>query len=306
VSASAAIDVSVVIPAYKRLGFLTRTIESVLSQGFDGIFELIVVASADNADELEPFANASNDMRLTMIRHSGRLSASRARNLGAKRANGAAIAFTDADVLTLPGWLRALSRASDGDRFCVAGSVVNGTPGSLIGTAEYIAEFVDLHPSRPPEHAWHGALCNLYVPKDLWDRFGPFPEHMLAGEDTAFTTLLRANGLFAFEPKARIAHMNRTDFSAVMIHHFFMGKSAAELGRVSPHYKYRALVRYTILAPVAALGRVASVYARAFAWMKGERLRAGLGFPVVVAALMSWGGGLFIRGLQLDRRKRSG
>lgn len=288
--------VSVVIPAYRPPATLAETLAAVLGQRIDAPYEVIVVASADTQAELPPIGD---DPRLKALTHVPRLAAAVARNRGVAAARGELIAFTDADVLPRPDWLAALVEASQG-RLCVGGSVLNGTPGSTVGTAEYLIQFLDLHPRRPARTAWHGATCNLLVPRALWERYGPFPEDMAGGEDTLLTVRLRDAGLYRFAPRACVAHLNRTNAAAMIAHQYEFGRFTARLARRSP-YKLRPLVRHWPLAPVAAAGRLVSLCARTVAWYRGGRLRALASLPIVVAGIGSWATGLLLEGIRLHR-----
>src|SRR5207244_2217659 len=138
-----AVDVSVVVPAYRAETTLTRCVEGLLDQQFPGSFEVIVVASADATLDLPTLAD---DPRLRVMRHVPRLSAAAARNRGVAAAEGRLLVFTDADVVAPPEWLSAL--VSAGNRCgCTAGSVINGTPESAVGTVQYLVEFLDLAPT---------------------------------------------------------------------------------------------------------------------------------------------------------------
>jgi hypothetical protein len=94
--------------------------------------------------------------------------------------------------------------------------------------------------------------------------------------------------------------MNRTGIRTVVGHQNKIGRYTAHIARRGP-YKFGALVRHPSLAPVAVAGRFVSTYARVVAWMEGERVRAMLAMPLVIAALISWGAGLFSEGMRLRR-----
>jgi GT2 family glycosyltransferase len=289
--------VTVIIPVYKYYDHLQTTVDSVLTQDFDGDIEVIVGASADDASQLPTLRP---DPRVKIRTHIPALSGAAARNMAAEEASGGYLAFTDADVVTLPGWVTELVAASSNGTYCVAGAIVNGTPDSASGTVEYLTEFLDLHPERPPRTAWHGALCNLLIPRTVWERHGPFPENWRGGEDTYFTVQMRLRGLYVFTGAARVVHMNRTEMGRALPHQYNLGKYAALLGRHSP-YKMRPLVRYTPLAPIAVVGRVVSLYARVAGWMPRELIRTIALFPLIVLNLIAWGAGLIAGGLELDR-----
>lgn len=295
-----AIDVSVIVPAYKRLGHLAATIDSLLAQSFSGRFEVIAVISADSEEALRAIPPLTQDPRLTVLTHAPRLTSAQARNEGSAAAGGRDLAFTDSDVIVGTGWIENLWRASQG-AFLVAGSVANGTPQSSWGTAEYLTEFLDFHPSRPAASASHGALCNMFIPGSIWEREGPFEHDSLGGEDTVLSMRMKKEGLFRFVPEATVTHLNRTGFTEVFGHQIFMGRSAARLAR-GRAYKYSSLVRLTILAPVAVGGRMVSIYARALRWLPRHRLQTIGLFPFVLCLVLAWGIGVVREGWRMDLR----
>lgn len=289
-------EVSVVVPSYRSTRTLGRCVEALLSQDHSN-YEVIVVASGGDDEALRAFREHP---RLRILSSKNRMFAAVARNRGAEEAMGELIAFTDADVIVPPDWLSTLVAASE-SRYCVGGSLANGTPESSAGTVEYWVEFLDLHPARPPRSAWHGATGNLLVPRALWEELGPFPTDMGGGEDTVVTVAARARGLFRFCGAAPATHLNRTTWREVLPHQYDIGLFTAHLGRRTP-YKWRFLVRYTALAPLAVLGRIQSVYARIWAWDRESRYKSIVLFPAVVVALCVWGAGLFVQGARLDAR----
>jgi glycosyltransferase involved in cell wall biosynthesis len=296
------VSVSVIVPAYRAERTLRRCLEALLCQEGAPPYEVVAVVSADRADLLPVLPE---DTRLRVLTHVPRLTAAAARNTGARAARAPLLAFTDADVVAPPKWLAALVAASDGGCRCIAGSVENGTEHSRAGTAEYLIQFLDLHPARPTRTAWHGATCNLLVPRALWDRFGPFPEDMDGGEDTLLTARLRRDGLFSFAPQASVLHLNRTRLSDVLAHQYDFGRFTARVARRSPYYKLGLLVRQWPLAPVAAIARLVSLYARVFAWVPEARADALMVLPIVVAGLSSWGVGVLVEGIRIARSQNA-
>jgi GT2 family glycosyltransferase len=270
----------------------------VLAQDYDGPFEVIAVVSGVGPTESP---DLPSDPRLRLVVSPARLSAAAARNCGVELARGSLITFTDADVVVDRNWLARMAGASMSGTRVVAGSVLNGTPESAVGTVEYLVEFLDLHPARPPRTAWHGATCNLLVPRSLWIRFGPFPEDMGGGEDTLLTVQVRRAGLFIFAPDASVVHRNRTSLRIVLAHQYEFGCFTARLARRSP-YKFRPLVRVSVLAPMAAAARVASLYARVAAWSRQDLWRTLRLAPLIGVVLAAWGSGLLSEGLRLDVR----
>jgi len=295
------VDVSVIVPAYRAEGTLEACIESLLAQQFEGTYEVILSVSADSPDGLP---NLRPDPRLTVLASTPRMAADVSRNRAAARAAGEYLVFTDADVLADPWWLQELVAASRA-RYCVAGSVRNGTPNSAAGTTEYLLEFLDIHPARPARSAWHGATCNLLLPRRLWEQYGPFREDMEGGVDTFLTVSLRQKGLFVFAPRASVRHLNRTRLRRVVRHQYVLGQYAARLVRANGRKirdsgLLRSLVFYPSLAPLAVLARIFSVYGRVAAWTPRHLPRALALMPLITLALAYWGAGAAAEGRALE------
>lgn len=298
------IEVSIVVPAYRADSTIARCLSSLLNQDFPGAYEVIVCVSADQPGELPPL---EKHRRLKVLTHVPRLGAAAGRNRAAAEARGRLIAFTDADVVADAAWLGRLAAAADFTP-CVAGSVLNGTPESTVGTAEYLLEFVDLHPARRPEAVHFGATCNLILERVLWEEAGPFPEDLEGGEDTLLTMDLRKRGLFAFAPEAAVHHLNRTRLLPFLQHQYRFGRFTGRLAVMDRMYSggpLRAtLTRYASLAPIAAVLRAGWVYWRLATLDRQLLVRSLRCLPAVVAGSAAWGAGLVAQRVRERSRGR--
>jgi glycosyltransferase involved in cell wall biosynthesis len=296
--------VTVVIPVYGARSSLVAAIDAVLAQAFTGTFDLVVVATADSPGEVAAIPERSG---LTVVTRGHRLRPAAARNLALTVARGRYVVFTDDDVVPDPDWLATLVATAEevGTGSAVTGSIVNGTPASLVGTAEYIVDRLDVSPSRPRGVGpWHGDTANLLVPRELWERFGPFDEGSVGATDTEFTSMLFGAGLLFFEPAARITHLNRTRLVPMLRVQYYRGRTAAHLGRTEVPHPAKQLLAHPALAPLALLARLASVYRRTFRWARADLVRTVLLLPVLVVALGAWAAGLAVEGTRLDRAAR--
>jgi len=296
---------SVIVPAYRAASHLRACVDSLCAQELSGSFEVIVVVSGNDDDDLSYAETLGDDPRLQVVVHRPRLSAAQGRNVAIELARSDLFVFTDADVVVEPGWLGQLVNATSRE-VCVAGAVINGTPLSRAGTTEYLVEFLDLHPGRPPRTIWHGATCNLAVPRELWVRFGPFAvtsERIteVDSADTLFTLKAAAEGRLVFCAAARIRHMNRTRLRTVLAHQVSLGRTNAVLARTSETFPHRRLVAQTWAAPLIVAARWLSLWRRLVSW------RVGLGPTAIrltghlALALGAWGLGLFKENLAIRR-----
>lgn len=94
--------ISIITPSYNSEKFISKTIESVLSQTYTN-WEMIIVddCSPDNSNEIiEEYCK--KDSRVKLIKLEKNSGPARARNTAIKEAKGRYIAFLDADDLWLP------------------------------------------------------------------------------------------------------------------------------------------------------------------------------------------------------------
>jgi GT2 family glycosyltransferase len=255
------------------------------------------VESADVAIDGGPLPQ---DRRLKVVDVVDRVSAASARNKGAAIARGSAFAFVDADVIVGPNWLSALIDTSDGLRYCVGGSVRNGTPDSGAGTAQYLLSLLDVHPNRSAT-PWHAVTGNMLVPRTLWERYGPFPENMNGGEDTLLSATAHRDGLLRFSRAAEGTHFNRTRTGEVIRQQYNYGRFTRAIAQRGP-YRFRPLVLYRVFAPVAGIGRLVAVSIRALRWAELSPRAALRTAPVFVVSVAAWTAGL-LRGPRARQRR---
>lgn len=102
--------VSVIIPTYKNRGGLVNSVESALSQDYEGLIEVIVV---DDNDPKSPYrkdteilmSRYNDNPKVKYIRHEVNKNGAAARNTGIRASMGDLIAFLDDDDLFLAGKL---------------------------------------------------------------------------------------------------------------------------------------------------------------------------------------------------------
>ncbi|UCZ56946.1 glycosyltransferase [Desulfurispirillum indicum] len=110
--------VSIVMPVYNALPWLSEAIESMLSQSYDN-FEFIIVddGSSDGSREvLEQYA--AKDQRIRLVFHDENKGVPTALNNGVKLSSGKYIARMDADDISLPNRLEAQVNYLEGNQSC--------------------------------------------------------------------------------------------------------------------------------------------------------------------------------------------
>lgn len=245
---------SVIVCAYNGRSSLLETLACLTNQDCDEPAEVIVVRSGAKGCEdtlVERFP------QVQLVRSDQRLYPGPARNAGLKRLRGDYVAFVPDDGVVAPDWLRRrLEKHREGNAL-VGGSITNGTPESMVGTANYFLEYTALMPSEPllAEQAIPHAVS---FERGVFDRHGLYPEETTAGEDTIFNQrCLAAGETLAFEPRAAIAHRNLTGLRASAAHAAAHGRG---LVQAVSEGNYSSTVAKSDQAPVAAALRLLVVY----------------------------------------------
>ncbi len=220
-------DVSVIVPLYNRADVVTGTIDSILSQDFDGEVEIVVVddGSTDNAAQTVP----SQYPQITYLqKKNGGVSS--ARNYGMARASGRYVAFLDSDDLYEPSKLstsiQLLERQPDAGFVFTDFSRFNiGTPDRLFKNTNsfffkriykycsenmHLGERAYLLPQQQVLNllveGYFMSPCTLVLRKELAQHVLQWPEHRSISEDFHFFLSLAqaAGGIYIDRPMTRV------------------------------------------------------------------------------------------------------
>ena len=225
---SAPPQISVVVPCRGDGDVLAGCLNALKLQTCSFSFEVIVVESAgDPAVERLLSAVASG----SLVRSEGGLLPGAARNLGAKAARGAFIAFTDADCQPRPDWLAGAARALEKGARLVGGPVGHALPLHPVAVADNTMQFIDYLPGRRAGATDHLAGCNLALRRcDFLDHSG-FRDDLIVGEDSLFIedAARRWGKLVRFVPQMAVDHRGRRALAAFWHHQLRFGYHRALL-----------------------------------------------------------------------------
>jgi glycosyltransferase involved in cell wall biosynthesis len=192
------VRVSVVIPARNAEAMIGRTVAAVVSQELNGGFEVVVVDDG-STDATAKTARAAG---ARVVSNPTPLGPADARNAGVAASSAPLIAFTDADCVPAPGWLRAGAEALE-HADLVQGRV-EPEPGVPVGPFDHVITV--------QEETGLYETANLFVRRESFDRVGGFrpfidPSDGHFGEDLVFGwEVRRAGGRSAFAPDALVHH----------------------------------------------------------------------------------------------------
>jgi glycosyltransferase involved in cell wall biosynthesis len=255
--------VSVVVPAYNAEATLEAALVAILAQDYPPErYEVIVV---DNGSIDRSAAIAGRFASRVLILREARRGASAARNVGIRAARHPYVAFTDADCVPDPGWLRELVAAATGPDAAdlVGGRIVAHAPRSAVET--FAASLMDqeraIRVYRPPSVV----TANLIVRRTLFDTIGFFDESLRRGQDVdlAYRAHFRHQATFAYAERAVVAHVNPRTLRALFrkgIQHGravagVLDRHAGDLGEL-PWQRCVARRRYVAIARAAGAALV--------------------------------------------------
>lgn len=204
----APVAVSVIVPVYNAEATLERTLAALGAQRLDVPYEVIVVDGGSH--DATPAILARAGAAITVLHNPAQEPAS-SRNLGADRAAGALLAFTDADCEPVPDWLATGLRvhaATGAD--VIQGKILPREGADLFDRTLWVTH----------EHGLY-ETANLFVTPEAYARAGGFeplpglalPAGTHFGEDTWFVWRARRLGArtaFAGEALVRHAVFRRT------------------------------------------------------------------------------------------------
>ena len=253
--------VSVVIPAYHSYRTLPGCLEALRRQTFRD-FEVILVDSAPDgrsariAQEQYP--------EVTAIHHAGRLLPHQARNLGAERATGRILVFTDPDCYASPGWLAGLVAAQE-DGHHAAGGAVDCLPGWW-NMATHIARYGWWLPGGEPGPRPEIPSANSSFTRELWEKAGPYRGEWFA-DDSGMSWRVRAAGEpIWFVPAAVITHDHPLSWGQLLMDRWHRGMDFGNLRpRALAWSPLRCLLQIAALplSPVVMTLRASGYAARA-------------------------------------------
>jgi glycosyltransferase involved in cell wall biosynthesis len=200
-------QISVVVPTYKRPWLLVRCVEALAKQQFDHRqFEIIIVSDGFDADTEEALLDVIKkiDVQIRYFNLLVKMGPAAARNMGWKQAHAALIAFTDDDCIPDEGWLQAIYDLH----------VANGYPSAIAYAGKTIVPL----PKTPTDYEKNIShlseaefiTANCAVTKDALIKVGGFDERftMAWREDSDLQfklmrehiTLIRNEGAIVIHP----------------------------------------------------------------------------------------------------------
>lgn len=258
---------SIIVPVYNRPHELEELLASLSRQLYRN-YEVIIVedgSSLPSADVVERYRSSLPHLRYLSVPNGG---PSRARNLGAREAEGQYILILDSDVVLPEGYLEAVNRG-----IATTGADAFGGPDAASPDFSPMQRAVNFAMtsflttggirggSASAMEQFKPRTFNMGCRRSLFESLGGFSEDMRYGEDIDFSLRLIATGakvcLFS---EAYVYHKRRVDLSQFFRQVQHSGEARVELEQRHPgttklvHLLPAAFTIFCVLALLSVVG----------------------------------------------------
>lgn len=284
-------DVSVVIPSYNSSRVIEQCLTSVCNQTTTATYQVIVVDSSDDETAriiAEKFPN------ITLVCLHRKTIPAVARNMGVDETKAQIIAFTDADCIVDPDWLKSCLETHAGGYDVVGGSIENARPKNLISIAEYFLEFREFSSRTRPREVQLVPAGNMSIRRAIFEHIGKFPT-IRASEDVLFSYNLINNGVrMFFNPNMRVFHLNRNRLMPFIKNQWMLGVHFSMGRRLAP-VRGHQLVRFApllLLLPIVRfLTTLQFILKNRFPHNLQQLVVFSLSLPFFLPGLIAWAAG---------------
>lgn len=202
------IDCSIIIPNLHS-PVIDRTIQSILAQETERIFEIIVVG-------MDKFGLVEQFPEVKFVQTPAPVGAAEARNIGIREAASDSLIFIDADCIAQPGWIDTFF-ADFAEGWLVIGGGVQSPTDNFWLLVYNLSMFHEQLWTQPREEHDYLPTLNLAMKREVVEKVGPLNEALMRGQDIEWTSRMTHAGIhLLFDPAAVVEHHPpRYDFEAL-------------------------------------------------------------------------------------------
>lgn len=199
---------SVIIPCYNAADTIGDQLTALANQEWDQPWEVIVADNGSKDRSREVVAGFQGRVpNLRAIDASDRKGGAHARNKAAAVAQGAYLAFIDADDVAAPGWVAAIGNALASRPFVASRfDITTLNQDSWISRTRSNPQANGLQRISYPPHLPHSGGCGIGIHRELHERVGGFDTTLLRLMDTdyCFRVQLQCGVELTFVPEATV------------------------------------------------------------------------------------------------------
>ena len=276
-------EITFVIPHRGRHALLMETIKSIQQlDEIDNAVVVIVTQSEDLTAGIIPSPTCNVDVLILHRPQTDTIAA--LRNVGARHTTSPLLAFLDADIALQRNWLTTLRADLQSGRGCLLSST------QVAATAAPPVERVRAGLSQLTADREVASLpgCNLFLRREVFDKVGGFPDHLLTCEDYYFSDQARRFGRLYCTSATSFVHLGE-DKSLSQLFKKEVWRSQSNLqamhGRRVPLSEWPSIV-IPVFLTLAFLG--AAVALVMMAWIPALFLLIAAMAPAVAYSLRLW------------------
>jgi glycosyltransferase involved in cell wall biosynthesis len=229
--------ISVIIPVFNNPTGMRIALEALSNQSYPkSCFEVIVADNGSTDDTLsvaESFAFRFPCL-IRIVSEGAIKSSYAARNAGINNSKGDLIAFTDSDCIPAPNWIeRGIKALEVQNNPVVAGRIEMFFTNSNPTIWEYYDFIHNLNQQSYVSDFGFGTTANLFVVKDLFNRYGLFLDNLQSGGDYEFCRrLIKAGEKIGYADDAVVKHPTRSTLSSILKKSKRVARGQKELTRL--------------------------------------------------------------------------
>lgn len=225
---SGRVELSVIIPARDAAGVLDDQLASLVTQVWDGTWEIVVAVDVGSSDGTAAVAaryvDSGRTIRVVDAAAGGGPGASR--NVGVKAASGGSLAFCDADDIVADGWVAAMGQGLRHYEFVTGPLELDrlNPPWVVESRGRSFADRRPIYEGIFP----YASSCNFGLRRSVFERMGGFDPAWRVGEDLELSLRLWLSGVeMHFEPGAAVHYRYRPTLLSTF-------RQSRSYGRVRP------------------------------------------------------------------------
>ena len=224
--------ISVVLPVYNDPEGIQATLDSLLIQSTNNLYQITVVDN-DSTDRTPEVVRTYGD-RVSLLHETEIQGSYAARNEGIQHADCDVVAFLDADETVEEDWLETALGAMEDQDVDYLGCNVELTlhQNTLVGR-------YNAHTGFPVkqylEEEYYAPTCALLVRKKVFEDLGPFDARLISGGDREFGERVHDAGYDqGYAEEAIVYHPARTQLMSLAKKNFRVGRGFCQKQRYYP------------------------------------------------------------------------
>lgn len=218
-----ALHMSVIIPVFDDLQAIKETITSLRRQAAsESSFEIIVVDNGSTDGTVEWLKDQDDIIFLQEIENSN--SPYSCRNRGYEVSTGDYLVFLDSTCVPSKSWIANSAFFAEHNPDCLFGGRVDFDWGNNKTAAKFYDSIKHIQIEKNIKEKKECQTANLWVPRSIFEKYGPFRESVRSGEDVRWTKYCTTRGISLLYAEKCTVYKSAREFKELMKKQIRIGK----------------------------------------------------------------------------------